>query len=126
MAVDAAGGTPQYSGTFVPEIWSANLLVKFYSATVLAAISNTDYEGSIRDGGDKVIIRQVPDITIRSYNKNQSLVIQRPEAPNKELEIDKAEYFNFICDDIDKHQTDIHLMDSWSDDAGIALQTCRL
>ena len=118
MAVDAAGGTPQYSGTFVPEIWSANLLVKFYSATVLAAISNTDYEGSIRDGGDKVIIRQVPDITIRSYNKNQSLVIQRPEAPNKELEIDKAEYFNFICDDIDKHQTDIHLMDSWSDDAG--------
>ncbi len=118
MAVDVAAGTPQYSGTFVPEVWSGNLLVKFYAATVLAAISNTDYEGEIKDKGDKVIIRTVPDITIRDYSKNQTLIIQRPEAPNKELEIDKAKYFNFICDDIDKHQTDIPLMNSWSDDAG--------
>lgn len=72
----------------------------------------------IKSQGDKVIIRTVPDITIRDYNKGQTLVIQRPEAPNKELLIDKAKYFNFICDDIDKHQTDIRLMDSWSDDAG--------
>jgi len=67
--------------------------------------------------GDKVIIRQVPDITIRDYVKGQSLTIQRPEAPNKELPIDRAKYFNMICDDIDKHQTDIGLMDSWSKDA---------
>lgn len=116
--VNAAPGTPQYSGTFVPEIWSGKLLVKFYAATVVAAISNTDYEGEIKDVGDKVKIRQVPDIQIRDYAKGQSLVIQRPEAPLKELEIDKAKYFNFICDDIDKHQTDVRLMDSWSTDAG--------
>ena len=35
-----------------------------------------------------------------------------------ELLIDKAKYFNFICDDIDKHQSDIDLMNDWSDDAG--------
>jgi len=45
MAIEAAAGTPQYSGNFIPEIWSAKLLIKFYAATVLAAISNTDYEG---------------------------------------------------------------------------------
>jgi len=116
--IPAAPGTPQYSGTFIPEIWSGKLLVKFYAATVIAAISNTDYEGEIKDKGDKVIIRTVPDIIIRDYNKGQSLQIQRPEAPNKELLIDKAKYFNMICDDIDKHQTDIALMDSWSRDAG--------
>ena len=33
------------------------------------------------------------------------------------MPIDKAKYFNFICDDIDKHQTDVALMDSWSRDA---------
>lgn len=115
--VSAAPGTPQYSGTFVPEIWSGKLLVKFYAATVIAAITNTDYEGEIKDVGDKVIIRTVPDIIIRDYSKGQSLQIQRPESPNVELEIDKAKYFNFICDDIDKHQTDIALMDSWSRDA---------
>jgi len=117
MAVSVAAGHPQYSGTFIPEIWSGKLLVKFYEATVIAAISNTDYEGEIKDQGDKVIIRTVPDIAIRNYVKGQSLQIQRPEAPNVELPIDRAKYFNFVCDDIDKHQTDIALMDSWSRDA---------
>jgi hypothetical protein len=115
--INAAPGTPQYSGTFIPEIWSGKLLVKFYAATVIAAITNTDYEGEIKDVSDKVIIRTVPDIIIRNYSKGQSLQIQRPESPNVELEISYAKYFNFICDDIDKHQTDIALMDSWSRDA---------
>lgn len=115
--INAAAGTPQYSGNFIPEIWSGKLLVKFYAATVLAAITNTDYEGEIKDVGDKVIIRTVPDITIRDYSKNQTLQIERPDSTPDELLIDKAKYFNFICDDIDKHQTDIALMDSWSKDA---------
>ncbi len=117
MTIQAAAGTPQYSGTFIPEVWSGKLLIKFYAATVIAAITNTDYEGEIADVGDKVKIRTVPDIIIRDYAKNQSLQIQRPESPNVELTIDKAKYFNFICDDIDKHQTDIALMESWSTDA---------
>lgn len=115
--INAAPGTPQYSGNFIPEIWSGKLLVKFYAATVAAAITNTDYEGEIKDVGDKVLIRTVPDIVIRNYNKGQSLQIQRPNSPKTELEIDRAKYFNFICDDIDKHQTDVALMDSWSRDA---------
>ena len=115
--ISAAAGTPQYSGNFIPEIWSGKLLVKFYAATVAAAICNTDYEGEIKDVGDKVQVRTVPDIVIRDYVKGQSLQIQRPDSPKKELLIDKAKYFNFICDDIDKHQTDVSLMDSWSRDA---------
>jgi len=116
--VGTASGHPQYSGTFIPEIWSTKMLVKFYAACVLADISNTDYEGEIKDVGDKVIIRTVPDITIRDYVKGQTLVIQRPESPNEELVIDHAKYFNIICDDIDKYQSDIPLMNKWSDDAG--------
>jgi hypothetical protein len=47
-ATPYGGGTnpnPAYSGTFIPEIWSGKLIEKFYNSTVLAAISNTDYEG---------------------------------------------------------------------------------
>lgn len=47
MGVAVASGHPSYSGTFIPEIWSTKLLIKFYDATVLAAISNTDYEGKL-------------------------------------------------------------------------------
>lgn len=115
--IAAAPATPQYSGNFIPEIWSGKLLVKFYSAVVAAAITNTDYEGEISDVGDKVKIRTVPDIEIRDYVKNQNLVVQRPDSPLVELEIDKAKYFNFVCDDIDRHQTDVPLMDSWARDA---------
>jgi len=115
--INAAAGTPQYSGIFIPEIWSGKLLVKFYAATVIAGITNTDYEGEIKDKGDVVKIRQVPDIQIRDYSKGQNLVVQRPESSIVEFPIERAKYFNFICDDIDKHQTDIALMDSWSIDA---------
>ena len=36
---------PAYSGIFIPTIWAGKLVEKFYDATVLAAIANTDYEG---------------------------------------------------------------------------------
>jgi len=118
MAINAAGGTPQYEGTFIPEIWSGKILVKFYANTVIPAISNTDYEGEIKKVGSKIIIRTGPDMVIRKLSKGQNLIIDRPESPNSELEIDKAYYFNAICDDIDKHQTDLNLLDNWSRDAG--------
>jgi hypothetical protein len=41
----ALGSYTGHSGVYIPEIWSGKLLEKFYISTVLAAISNTDYEG---------------------------------------------------------------------------------
>lgn len=116
--VGVASGHPAYSGTFIPEIWSAKLVEKFYDATVFGEIANTDYEGEISAMGDKVKIRTVPDITIRDYQKGGNLVYQRPESANVELNIDKAKYFAFTVDNIDKFQSDINLMDKWAADGG--------
>lgn len=117
MGVSAATGTPSYTGTFIPEVWSGNLLVKFYASTTIAAVANTDYEGEIKNHGDKINIRQTPNININDYSKNSTLVHQRPEADIVEMDIDKAKYFDFICDDIVAYQSDIDLMSDWSDDA---------
>lgn len=117
MAIPAAAGTPQNSGTLIPEIWSGKLLQKWYASTVLAAISNTDYEGEIKSQGDKVWIRTTPDIEIRDYQKGGTLTIQRPEVGKVSLTIDRAKYWNFVVDDIDKFQSDINFMDDWSRDA---------
>ena len=74
MPLGNAPGYPQHSGTVVPNvIWAGKLLVKFYQATVLAAISNTDFEGEISEMGDKVTIRTTPTIIIRDYVKGQQL-----------------------------------------------------
>src|SRR5262245_9429843 len=109
--------TPAYSGTFIPEIWSGKLIEKFYASTVLAAISNTDYEGEIRNQGDRVHIRTKPTITIRPYLVGGNLQVDRPGSNIVDLVIDQGLYFNEILDDIMEIQSDINLMGIWSDDA---------
>jgi hypothetical protein len=117
MGYPVASGRPNYSGNFIPEIWSGKLIENFYDATVLAAISNTDYEGEIKGQGDTVNIRTQPNITIRDYVKGQNLVVENPDKPKLQLVIDKGEYFACVEDDIDRVQSDIKLMDMWSKDA---------
>ena len=117
MAFPTAPGRPNYSGNFIPEIWSGKLIENFYDATVLAAISNTDYEGEIKQYGDTVNIRGTPNITIREYVKGQNLVVETPDKPKIQLLIDKGEYFSCVEDDIDRVQSDIKLMDEWAKDA---------
>lgn len=122
MAFDTAQGHPQYSGNYIPTIFSGKLLVKFYEALVTAAISNTEYEGEIENQGDKVVIRTTPDITIRDYVKGQTLQYESPDSPPVELLIDKGKYFGFTVDDVDKVQSDINLMDDWSNDASMQMK----
>ena len=117
MPIASAAGAATYSGNFIPEIWSSKLVENFYDATVLAAISNTDYEGEIKSQGDKVQIRLTPEITIRSYQKGMNLTVERPDKPKITLDIDQGEYFACVEDDVDKVQSDIDLMDKWSKDA---------
>jgi hypothetical protein len=108
---------PAYTTNFIPEIWSTKLIEKFYDATVLAAISNTDYEGEIKNHGDKIIMRTRPTITIRNYESNQELVVDRPSSPTLEMLIDQGKYFNLHLDDVMKIQSDIDQMNQWSADA---------
>jgi hypothetical protein len=117
MAYATSSGHPQYTGNFIPEIWSGKLIENFYDATVLSAISNTDYEGEIRNMGDTVNIRTTPEITIQTYVKGQTLSVENPDKAKLQLIIDKGEYFACVEDDVDQVQTDMNLMDMWSKDA---------
>lgn len=121
---NSPGGVPggvapnvAYSGTFIPAIWSGKLIEKFYDATVLAAIANTDYEGEISSQGDKVIIRTKPTLTINDYVADQTLSVERPSSSTVELLIDKGKYFNAVLDDVMEIQSDLNQLSIWSDDA---------
>lgn len=116
-------GHPDYTGSatgsgFIPEIWSGKMLEKLYLYTVFGEISNTDYEGEIKNYGDTIIVRTTPDITINDYVIGQNLIYQRPESTPLEMIIDKGKYYAFACDDIVRKQSDLKLMDDWSEDAG--------
>lgn len=122
--------SPAYTGVFIPEIWSSKLIERFYDATVLAAISNTDHEGEIKAHGDTIIMRQRPVITIRDYQVNQELNVDRPSADIVTMLIDQAKYFNMSLDDVMQVQSDIDMMNQWSADASeqmkIAIDTAVL
>jgi hypothetical protein len=117
MAFPVAGGGANYTGNFIPEIWSSKLIANFYDATVCAAISNTDYSGEITGFGDKVNIRTTPELTIRDYQKGMQLQVERPDKPKLTLNIDQGDYFAAVEDDVDRIQADVNLMDAWTRDA---------
>ena len=117
MAYPASNGYTQYSGNFIPEIWSGKLQAKFYKTTVFSEIANNDWEGEIKGQGDKVKIRTIPTITISNYTKGMNLTNQVPDSAPIELNIDQGKYFSLVLDDVDAVQTDLKLMDIFTNDA---------
>lgn len=118
MSLTASAGYFQNSGFTIPEIWSARINVEFYEASVLANISNTSYEGEIKEHGDKVQIRSLPTINTYKYSKGQELAVQVPETPKQTLEIDQGRYFNMHIDRVDEVQSDIDTFNKWTAHAG--------
>lgn len=118
-------GTPVagagYSGTFIPALWSAKLNAKFYAATVFGEIANTDWEGEIANMGDKVVINNIPSITINDYvagvDGTNKLTYEVPASDALELIIDKGKYFAFQVNDVLAHQSKPELMNVFTDDA---------
>ena len=113
----AATPNPAYTGVFIPEVWSGKLVEKFYKATVLGAIANTDYEGEIKNYGDKVQIRSRPTITIRNYSADLDLTVDRPSVAKQTMNIDQGRYFNLALDDVMELQSDIDQLSIWAEDA---------
>ena len=114
--------TNSYAANFIPELWSGKLQVKFYKSTVLGEITNNDWEGEIKDQGDKVNIRTIPTITISDYTKGMSLASQVPVSTPITLTIDYGKYFNVVVDDVDATQADVKLMDMFTNDAAMQMK----
>jgi hypothetical protein len=114
--------SPSYSGTFIPEIWSAKLNQKFYAATVFGEIANTNWEGEIKGMGDKVLINNIPTLSINAYTVGQALTYEVPAPNSIEMLIDKGYYFGFQVNDVLEYQSKPKLMDIFSNDAAMQMK----
>jgi hypothetical protein len=91
---------------FIPVIWTAKLFQELDKAHVFVNVCNRDYEGEITAFGDSVKINAIGDVTINDYTKNSTTITpQELDDAQTILTIDKAKYFAFKIDDIDKAQT---------------------
>jgi hypothetical protein len=126
MSIARAAGYPDYTfddaSKYIPLIFAGKTLEKFYAKTIATQISVTDYFGDLKNVGDRVIIRTVPNITIRDYQKGAQIQLEYPESPAVELSINRAKYYNFAIDDIDIKQMDMNWMSKFSDDAAHQLK----
>lgn len=119
------GATPPIvdtSGTLIPTLYSKKLLERFYDASIAPQISNTDYEGEIRNMGDKVIMNRVPAININPYRIGDTLTYQRPPTEVTELNIDQGHYWGFSLDDVQNQQQMLDMLGPWAEDASERLK----
>lgn len=110
--------------SFIPTIWSSNLLVSLKKAMVYSqgGVVNTDYEGDIGDVGDTVKINAVGPVTVSTYTKNSTIASpQELTDAQTYLTIDQAKYFNFMVDDVDAVQTRPKAMGQAMKEAAYAL-----
>lgn len=107
---------------FISTVWSENLLKQLDKKYVAAAHCNRDFEGEIKNKGSKVVICGIGDITVSDYTKDTDM--NAPETLydySNTLEIDRAKYFNFQIDDVDRAQSNPKLMDLAMKNAAEAL-----
>lgn len=110
------------SGTFIPTLWSSQLNWKFYKTTMFSEIANTRWEGEIKGLGDKIIINQIPTLSVNTYVVGAGLNYEVPTPSTIELQIDKAKYFAFQVNDVIEHQAKPNLMDMFTNDASMQLK----
>ena len=114
---------PSYSGGFIPQLWSNKLNAKFYQNTMLTEISNTSWEGEIKNQGDSIRIRTAPSITITDYaGAGTTLSTEVPVPIYTDLQINKGKYFSVQVNDVLAHQADLDLMETFTDDAAKQLK----
>ncbi len=109
------------NGNFINEIWTKNTLVKFRNTMVAKAICNRDYDGAIKKSGDTVHIRQIGDLTVQDYTKNSTINWQDLPDDKIALTVDQQKLVAFKVDDIDKAQSDIKILSSYTDEAAYRL-----
>lgn len=112
-----------YSGSFIPTLWSAKLNAKFYKATVFGEIANTNWEGDIKSMGDKIVINNIPDLVVNTYSAGTALSYQVPTPSTITMSIDKGRYFAFQVNDVLAYQSEIKLMDTFTNDASMQMKT---
>lgn len=103
MAFESAVGHGNLpNGNFSPVIYSKKVLNFFRTVAVAQEITNTDYEGEIRDFGDSVKILKEPLITVTDYKRGKQIEDQDILDEDLTLTIDQGRMYSFKIDDIER------------------------
>ena len=119
FANSVSGQTNSY---FLPSVYSRKVLNFFRKASVVEAITNTDYAGEISAYGDSVKIIKEPVISVSDYTRNSDTTETRLTDQELTLVVDSAKAFKFIVDDIETNMSHVNFKEVASSSAAYALK----
>jgi hypothetical protein len=107
---------------FIPSVWSETLYKELDKQYIAVANCNRDFEGDIKNCGSVVKLCGIGKINVEEYTKN--IDMSNPQELSdtvRELTIDRARYFNFQIDDIDRAQSTPKILEQAMSAAASAL-----
>ena len=119
FANSVSGQTNSY---FLPAIYSKKVLNFFRKASVVEAITNTDYAGEISAYGDSVNIIKEPVISVYDYTRGSDVTQTKLTDEETSLVVDSAKAFKFIVDDIETKMSHVNFKEVASSSAAYALR----
>jgi hypothetical protein len=112
----------QNNSFFLPSIYSAKVLNFFRKASVVEAITNTDYSGEISNYGDSVKIIKEPVISVYDYTRGSDTTETKLTDQELTLVVDSAKAFKFIVDDIERDMSHVNFKEVATSSAAYALR----
>ena len=112
----------QANSFFLPSVYSKKVLNFFRKASVVEAITNTDYAGEISAFGDSVKIIKEPTISVSDYTRGSDTTATKLTDQELTLVVDSAKAFKFIVDDIESNMSHVNWKEVASSSAAYALK----
>tara|TARA_Y100001938_G_scaffold110024_1_gene150427 strand:+ start:3377 stop:4351 length:975 start_codon:yes stop_codon:yes gene_type:complete len=112
----------QTNSFFLPSIYSRKVLNFFRKASVVEAITNTDYTGEISAFGDSVKIIKEPVISVSDYTRGSDTTATKLTDQELTLVVDSAKAFKFIVDDIETKMSHVNFKEVATSSAAYALR----
>lgn len=104
MAVPAASGYPQYSGSLIPPMFSSKLVEQFYCSSVYADITTTEYSGELNKCGDQITFFRTPRVRVRRGSKDGTIKHDTIDTCPITLTIDQMLEFSVKISKVDMKQ----------------------
>jgi hypothetical protein len=121
MGIQMVGGHPVQQD-YIPGLYSPILLEKFHDNTFLTRVTNRDYEGQLRNAGDRITIRQLPEVQTYRYRKGMNIPYQGYETQSQTFEVSRSRGHAFKINSIDQILSDIDgFAAKWTDEGAVAL-----
>lgn len=106
---------------FIPEIWSQKLNNILEKECVMLQCVNRNYEGEIKNQGDKVKIITPADVTISTLGTT-NITYSELEPTAAELVIDQKKFFAFKINDVAQVQANTDIMEAHLKNAKKAIE----